>query len=74
MVSEPHAKVRDVRALMGPIEADPERRANLARHRAGTLAEIGAYHLRRAGCARYHRSAPGVRERPTTAAARSVRG
>ena len=38
-------KVRDPRELMEPIEADPERWANLARHRAETLAEIGASNL-----------------------------
>ncbi len=36
---------RNFQELMAPIKADPERRANLERHRAETLAEIVAYNL-----------------------------
>ncbi len=37
--------IRNFQELMAPIKADPERRANLERHRAETLAEIVAYNL-----------------------------
>ena len=38
-------KTRNFRELAEPIKADPHRRANLARHRADTLAEIMSYNL-----------------------------
>lgn len=38
-------KIRNFRELSEPIKADPRRHANMARHRADTLAEIVAYNL-----------------------------
>lgn len=38
-------RTRNFRELSDPIKADPERRANLERHRAETLAEIVAYNV-----------------------------
>jgi DNA-binding XRE family transcriptional regulator len=38
-------KVRNFRELSDPIHADPQRQANLERHRAETLAEMVAYNL-----------------------------
>lgn len=38
-------KTHNFRELMEPIKADPERRANMERHRADTLAEMVAYNL-----------------------------
>ena len=38
-------KTRDFRELADPIKADPQRQANMARHRADTLAEIVSYNL-----------------------------
>lgn len=36
---------RNFRELADPIRADPQRRANMARHRADTLAEMMSYNL-----------------------------